>query len=158
MQIHRCCGIAPVVMIGVLIPSLTLGQAPEQQQPQQRSEDAELREGLRLMVELTSRSLSDRASQWQCRPESGNVCGSGGCTETEPTVWVNLDFDGLRYGRCDPKGCSDNLMEVNRSGIYTTVTSTGGTFLKVVNDGSESVEVVSLGTAVWVYHGRCTPR
>ena len=112
------------------------------------------------MVELASRSLSDRASQWQCRPESRNDCGPDGCTEMEPTVWVNLDFDSLRYARCDQAGCDDYLMEVNPSGIYTTLTLplNAGTFLKVVNDGSESVEVVSLGTAITVYHGRCTPR
>ena len=51
-------------------------------------------------------------------------------------------------------------MEVHPSGIYTTVTLplNAGTFLKAVNDGSESVEVVSLGTTVSVYHGRCAPR
>ena len=75
-------------------------------------------------------------------------------------MWVNLDFDSLRYERCDQSDCDDYLMEVHPSGIYTvgTLPLTSGTFLKVVNDGSESVEVVSLGTNVWVCHGRCAPR
>jgi hypothetical protein len=78
----------------------------------------------------------------------------------DPTLWVNLDFDSLSYERCEQAGCDGYAMEVQRSGAYTVVTllGRGATFLKVLNDGSESVEVASLGTGVIVYHGRCVPR
>ena len=42
--------------------------------------------------------------------------------------------------------------------MYTNVSldGRGGTFLKVINDGSKYVEVVTLGTAVHQNFGRCT--
>ena len=75
-----------------------------------------------------------------------------------PTVWIEFDLASKIYQRCDEKGCDDYAMTYSRSGIYTVVTVGGGTFLKVLNDGSDFAEVVSLGTAVWNGFGVCAPQ
>ena len=119
MQIFSYCRVPAVVLVGVLIPALTLGQTTQARpEPTRQSEDAELRQELDRLAELMSRSLSDRAAQWQCRPVARNDCGPDGCAEGEPTVWVTLDFDSRRYERCDQSGCDDYQMEVHPSGIY----------------------------------------
>ena len=42
------------------------------------------------------------------------------------------------------------------SGIFTAARANGGTFLKVLNDGSQYVEVVSLHLAIHQSFGKCT--
>lgn len=102
--------------------------------------------------------LGERAQRWRCEPTARFGCSSAGCQALEFTVWVNLDFPARRYERCDSKGCDSYEMTYAVGGAFTTVTPLGarGFFLKAVNDGSEFLEVVSLGTAAHASFGRCT--
>lgn len=109
-------------------------------------------------LRLVGRGLADRGQGWRCEPGARFVCSREGCQALEYRVWVNLDFPGRRYERCDSKGCDGYEMTYSVGGIFTTVTLTGhpGTFLKSVNDGSEYLEVATLGTAAYASFGRCT--
>lgn len=122
-------------------------------------EDDQLRQELGQITELISRTLAERAPRWRCQPTVRFDCSLKGCTEAKPTVWLNVDFSARRYERCDSKGCDEHQMTHSASGIFTVVSVGGGsTLFKVVNDGSEFMEVASLGTAAYTSFGRCAPR
>jgi hypothetical protein len=72
---------------------------------------------------------------------------------------VILSFPAGRYERCDANGCDAYELTSATGGIFTTVTPGvhRGAFLKALNDGSEYVETVSLGTAIWTAFGACVP-
>ena len=107
---------------------------------------------------LLDSSMSERGAKWRCHPTPRSFhCSKDGCNEVPDTVWFNLDFASLKYERCDMKGCDGYPMTSSTSGIYTIISlpSNSGAFLKAVNDGSEFVEVTTLGTATWNYFGQC---
>ncbi len=106
---------------------------------------------------MENKGFPDRASRWRCDAAVKFQCSAEGCKEARARVWVNIDFPDRRYERCDSKGCDQYEMAYSVAGIYTTVSPVIGTFLKVLNDGSEFVEVASLGTAVVTSFGRCMP-
>ena len=111
------------------------------------------------LTDLFGRGLADRASKWRCTITSQYVCSKKGCDQNPPTVWINLDFSANLYERCDAKGCDAYPMRSFVGGIYTTISlARPGTFLKAVNDGSEFVEVASMGNVTFNTFGRCTPR
>jgi hypothetical protein len=69
---------------------------------------------------------------------------------------VKLDFREKTYSRCDKKGCDDYAMAFGSSGIFTTATpQLQGSFIKVVNDGSEYMEVATLMLEAYVNFGAC---
>lgn len=120
------------------------------------SDDA-LSQELRRMAELTARPLPSRGDVWVCTPRIGKVCAADGCDDAKPTVRVRLDFTRHTYSRCDEKGCDTYGSRVVSGGIFTTadLAGTGGTFVKVLNDGSEYVEVVTMFLAVQQNFGSC---
>ena len=72
---------------------------------------------------------------------------------------MRLDLAENTYGRCDSKGCDSYPMTFSAGGIFTTISlpGSGSTFLKVVNDGSQYLEVASLQLAVHQNFGACKP-
>ena len=121
--------------------------------------DEEVQELLESLTTLTSQRLAQRASQWECTPSVRYVCTSEGCQRHPPLVFVRLDLAEKTYSRCDSKGCDTFPMTFSAGGIYTTFNqpSSGSTFLKVLNDGSEYLEVVSSLNTVYQYFGACRP-
>jgi hypothetical protein len=111
------------------------------------------------LTDLLKRPLSERAIIWRCDPTIMRTCSLNGCSENRATVSVQLDFSAGSYERCDAKGCDSHLMTFSSSGIFTAaiLPSTSGTFLKVVNDGSEYVEVASTGLSIIHNFGVCEP-
>lgn len=95
------------------------------------------------------------AEEWYCSPTVKFYCERKGCKNIQPTVWVTLDFSTQSYGRCDKQGCDQYSMTSSVSGIYILAVAQGGTILKMMNDGSEFVEVVSLGTTTYISFGSC---
>ena len=120
-------------------------------------ETEDLKADLDALLELFQRSMSDRATRWQCRLETQYVCSAEGCKQVEPSVWLNVDFRSQVYERCDAKGCDTRSMTASESGIYTIV-SEAGFLLKALNDGSEFMDVATSGTAAWNGFGSCVPR
>ena len=121
--------------------------------------NADLRSTLESVEKLFGIGLADRSPEWRCEIATQYVCSAKGCDQNPPSVWINLDFTARRYERCDSRGCDAYPMQSYTSGIYTSISlAQPGTFLKVVNDGSEFVEVASMGNVTFNSFGRCTPR
>jgi hypothetical protein len=118
--------------------------------------DAEIRAMLDESVDLGLRPLAQRGEKWECVPAHRFVCTREGCERDSGRVSVRLDFGANTYSRCDEKGCDTYPMLYSGSGIFTTARAHGGTFLKVLNDGSQYVEVVSLHLAIHQSFGKCT--
>jgi hypothetical protein len=108
-------------------------------------------------VDLALRSLSERASRWRCDPVRTVVCSSDGCEDIKPTVWVVLDFKQQSYERCDGRGCNARAMLASHGGIFTAATAGPSAFVKALNDGSDFVDVATLGTTLYANFGRCRP-
>jgi hypothetical protein len=106
-------------------------------------------------LELAASPLHERAPRWRCPIVQQYHCTAGGCRAVPPSVTIVLDFPARRYKRCDAKGCGQHPLSVATGGIYTTVTPGPGAFLKVVNDGSDFVEVASSGTETVTGFGKC---
>lgn len=71
------------------------------------------------------------------------------------TTWVEFDYSGNTYSRCDQAGCDVYTPVVSSSGEFLNIELPGRTaFAKIGPDGSFT-EVVSLGTLVMVTYGRC---
>ncbi len=119
-----------------------------------------LSDDLQALTDLATRSLSDRALQWECVPSVRYVCTSEGCERNPGVVSVRLNLGENTYARCDSKGCDSYPMTASAGGIFTSVSlpGSGGTFLKVLNDGSEYVEAASLHLAVHQNFGTCKPK
>ena len=118
-----------------------------------------LSEDLKRLRGLMTLPLAQRAPQWECIPSVRYVCTPEGCERTPALVSVRLDLVENTYARCDSKGCDTYPMTFSVGGIFTTVSlpGRGSTFLKVLNDGSQYVEVASLHTAVHQNFGACKP-
>jgi hypothetical protein len=106
-------------------------------------------------LELAASPLHERAPRWQCPIVTQYHCTAGGCRAVPPSVTIVLDFPARRYERCDAKGCGQHSLSVATGGIYTTASPGPGAFLKVVNDGSDFVEVASSGTETFTGFGKC---
>ncbi len=147
MKMAIICGIVLVALGAFCLPTVA----------GERKDD--LRKELDRLEELASNRLPDRASKWRCEAAVKFSCSMKGCGEVGVTVWVNLDFRAQQYQRCDSKGCDTYQMIHSGSGIYTIIEpNNSGTFMKVVNDGSEFMEVATLGTSSFTSLGRCTPQ
>jgi len=118
-----------------------------------------LSDDLKALTDLATRSLEDRALKWECVPSARYVCTSEGCERNPGGVSVRLNFRDNTYDRCDSKGCDSHPMTAAAGGIFTSVSlpGSGGTFLKVLNDGSQYVEAAALHLAVHQNFGACKP-
>lgn len=142
---RTCCGVIAIWLI--LLPIY----------PASAQQDEQLRRELKYVTSLMGAALQDRAPLWRCEISTKYVCTSVGCALVKPTVWINLDFGRRVYERCDSKRCDAYDMTFTQSGIFTLVSPNQGTFLKAVNDGSEFVEVASLGVQTYNGFGQCIP-
>ena len=92
----------------------------------------------------------------RCEIDAKFACGLSGCRESAVTVWNLIDIDALRFSRCDRKGCDHYAMSQTVSGAFTNIEVPGrGMIAKVSLDGSQYVEVVTLGTDVLISYGSC---
>lgn len=97
-----------------------------------------------------------RAAAVRCEISKKFACSSSGCRDNVTTVWNLVDIKTNRFSRCDRKGCDHYPMTVTRSGLFINIDIPGrAMFAKMAADGSEFVEVVSLGTDVLVSYGSC---
>lgn len=123
--------------------------------------DEEFGRELERLGRLHATPLFARAESWICLTQQRVVCGPEGCEHSQLTdrPFFELDGGGSIYSRCDAKGCTRRQSVSSKSGIYTIVDIPGsGTFMKLVNDGTEFVDVATSGTAAFVSHGVCQPK
>ena len=93
----------------------------------------------------------------RCEVTSKFTCNPGGCRAHKLGAFNLIDFDRRKFSRCDRKGCDDYPAVVSQpQGEYIIIDIPGrGIFAKLSNDGSEYVEVISLGTVILLSFGRC---
>ncbi len=92
----------------------------------------------------------------RCDISSRFACSPSGCVENTLGVWKLINFDAARFSRCDRNGCDNYSMSQTVSGIFMTIEVPGRAMLaKMTLDGSQYVEVVTLGTDVLVSYGSC---
>jgi hypothetical protein len=93
----------------------------------------------------------------RCEVTSKFACSPGGCHTNKLGAFNLIDFDRRKFFRCDSKGCDDYDVVISQpQGQYIIVDIPGrGVFAKLSNDGSEYVEVTSVGTVILVSFGRC---
>jgi hypothetical protein len=123
-------------------------------------QQSDLRTEMERMTELARSGLFARATQWRCTVTIRFVCSPKGCERpAEWNGWILLDSARNTYERCDLKGCDSYLLQHRSAGIYTTAGADfeRGMYLKALNDGSEFVESLSLGTAAYTNFGACVP-
>lgn len=109
-----------------------------------------------LMALLVFSPITQAA--WKCEPDSKFACGSEECSTRDPSVWIELDFKASEYSRCDDSApCDVYPMLTQSSGNFINVTlpGQGGTMLKATSDASSYVEIVTLGTGVYLSFGSC---
>ena len=87
---------------------------------------------------------SARSAELRCEIRAKYACNLSGCRENAVTVWNLIDLDALRFSRCDQKGCD-----------HYTITTGHGMLARLSHDGSQYLEVVTLGTDVLVSYGSC---
>ena len=96
------------------------------------------------------------AAQLRCDIQSKVRCSSTGCTDSVLGLWNLIDLEGGRLSRCDQKGCDHYQMVVTRSGIYLNLEVPGRAMLaKMTMDGSDYLEVATIGTTALISHGSC---
>ena len=111
---------------------------------------------LLLALVMLGTALPTSAAPMRCDITKKFACNPGGCRETKGTIWNLVDFKAQRFSRCDKKGCDHYTISRSESGIYVNITVPDrAMFAKMSRDGSEYVEVVSLGTNVLVSYGSC---
>ena len=99
---------------------------------------------------------TSHAAEIRCDIQSKVSCSSSGCIDNQPGAWNLIDIDSGRISRCDKKGCDQYAMTVTRSGAYLNIEVPGrGILVKMLTDGSDYLEVVTLGTTALVSHGTC---
>ena len=92
----------------------------------------------------------------RCEITSKFACSPSGCVRNALGVWSLIDFDAARFSRCDRNGCDHYPMSQTASGVFTNIEVPGhGMLARVSHDGSQYVEVVTLGTDVLVSYGSC---
>jgi hypothetical protein len=95
---------------------------------------------------------------WRCERPSFFYCTPAGCKKKEYSISITVDFVRMLVARCDAKGCDSRAMQFTNSGIWTVIDRPGSaTILKIRNDGTEFVEVVTLWSEVFTGFGACTP-
>ena len=106
-----------------------------------------------VLVGLTSPAFG---SGLRCDISSKFACGPDGCIKNALGIWNLIDFDASQFSRCDRNGCDHYSMTHTVSGLFSNIDIPGrGMLAKVSLDGSQYVEVVTLGTDVLVSYGSC---
>ena len=96
------------------------------------------------------------ATEVHCEIEAKYACNSSGCRENAIAVWNLIDLDALRFSRCDQMGCDHYTITTSVSGAFMNIEVPGhGMLARVSHDGSQYVEIVTLGTDVLVSYGSC---
>ncbi len=99
---------------------------------------------------------TSHAAEVRCDIQSKMNCSPSGCSDNALGAWNLIDFDSSRISRCDKNGCDHYTMTVTRSGAYLNIEVPGrGILVKMREDGSDYLEVVTLGTIALVSHGTC---
>ncbi len=99
---------------------------------------------------------SARSAELRCEFRAKYACNLSGCRENAVTVWNLIDLDALRFSRCDQKGCDHYTITTSVSGIFINIEVPGhGMLARMSHDGSQYLEVVTLGTDVLVSYGAC---
>jgi hypothetical protein len=110
-----------------------------------------------LLVVMSS--IAARAEPMRCEIASKFSCSPAGCTTNKPSVFNIIDIELGKFSRCDANGCDEYSANFSRSGAYIIVDVPGrGTMAKLSADGTEYVEVATLGTTVLVSFGACRPQ
>ncbi len=105
---------------------------------------------------LTVRSLAS-AQQMRCEITSKFACLPSGCVPEKLGMYNLIDLERRTISRCDRKGCDKYAANVTRLGMFIVVDVPGrGTFAKLSIDGSQYVEIATLGTGVLVSFGACS--
>ncbi len=113
----------------------------------------EFMEELDRLTKLAITPLNKVGPTWVCRPKRLYACGVDGCQAGDAKTEVRLDFLHGAYSRCD-----QYPMTYEASGVFTTAQPNSGACLTVLNDGSEYMEVATLGLSTLVYFGSCEAR
>jgi hypothetical protein len=95
-----------------------------------------------------------------CRiAEKHNCARKEGCKPSPTSVWNVVDLGRKQFSRCDSRGCDTYPATISESGIYLAIDVPGrGLFAKMLKDGTEIVEVASLGTSVLISFGTCSQK
>ncbi|MCH8110764.1 MAG: hypothetical protein IH905_02220 [Proteobacteria bacterium] len=102
-----------------------------------------------VLVAIVAGSAS--AALMTCSISKKLVCDGATCQEVAPTIRVELDSETGFYRRCDDRGCDNLQLFVATSGQYSNLTLPAGGFIAKVNfDGSEFLEVATLGTQTFI--------
>jgi hypothetical protein len=117
--------------------------------------ESQLDEAFKRTLELYDKGMHHFSTYWRCTPSTHFVCDASHCKNAQPIIWIELDFSKKQYRRCDQKGCDSYAMESSTAGIFTSVFINIGTLFKARNDGSDFVEVATLGTTTYNYFGKC---
>lgn len=106
-------------------------------------------------------SLFQKTKRWTCKIEAQSLCSEKTCKESKPTAWIELNYkdNGVRYKRCDSKGCTPTVGSFIASDKYTVITLPySGALLKVTNDGKTFIDFATKDETGLVGFGTCTPK
>lgn len=96
------------------------------------------------------------ATELRCEISSKYTCSREGCSPNKLGVWNLIDLERGKFSRCDRNGCDQYDANVSQSGIYYNIEVPGhGVLAKMTLDGTEYIEVATLGTTVLVSFGSC---
>jgi hypothetical protein len=116
-----------------------------------------VKQGLLGLVAIVYSATASFAQPIRCDITTKFACSStGGCQANTLGVFNRIDLDRCKFSRCDSRGCDDYDAVIQRSGEFILIDVPGrGIFAKLSTDGSEFVEVTSLGTSILASFGSC---
>ena len=82
---------------------------------------------------------------------------TSGCKRGPNARWNVVDPERQTFSRCEGNfGCEDRQAQMTRSGNFLNIEVPGdGLVAKLSDDGSQFIEIVTLGSAVHVSFGSC---
>lgn len=121
--------------------------------------DSSVGSDLSGLQNLDQRTIDIRAPRWRCIVDRQFACTPDSCSSREQSLTLLLDFQSGTYRRCLGNTCDKYNMHSKKWGIYTVVAMEreGGSFLMLLNDGSEFTESISQGIWTLTGFGRCSP-
>lgn len=93
----------------------------------------------------------------ECRPETKDMCGPGGCSRQPASVWLRWTPATRTYQRCDRNGCDSYTANVTYSGSYAVVEIPGHQTIMKLTGRNAFLEIVSQMDGVIIYRGQCRP-
>jgi len=97
------------------------------------------------------------AAPMTCRAAQMHSCTKDGCEAKPTAAFSRADIATGTYERCDSKGCDRYEVKYQTAGVFITAIIAPGAFFKKEAAGSGFLEVVTLGTQVFIYAGDCKP-